>query len=122
MDHPHIAKVLDAGTTEIGRPYFVMELVKGIPITKYCDNNNLSTRERLELFIQVCGAIQHAHQKSVRIITPGLKEIMSLSSHWLQDGCQKPHWCGDMDMNQDSVVNLIDFALLHNCCIEILDD
>ena len=65
MEHPHIAKILDAGTTETGRPYFVMELVKGIPITKYCDNNNLSTRERLELFIQVCGAIQHAHQKGI---------------------------------------------------------
>lgn len=65
MDHPNIAKVLDAGSTEMGRPYFVMDLVKGIPITKYCDENNLSTMERLKLFIQVCGAIQHAHQKGV---------------------------------------------------------
>ena len=63
MDHPNIAKVLDAGATEAGRPYFVMELVRGIKITDYCDQNNLSTRERLELFIQVCQAIQHAHQK-----------------------------------------------------------
>src|SRR5262245_10287828 len=60
MDHPHIAKVLDAGTTEGGRPYFVMELVKGVPITTYCDEHQLTPRERLELFIPVCQAIQHA--------------------------------------------------------------
>ena len=65
MDHPNIAKVLDAGATDTGRPYFVMELVRGIKITDYCDQNNLSTRERLDLFIQVCQAIQHAHQKGV---------------------------------------------------------
>ncbi len=65
MDHPNIAKVLDVGATDAGRPYFVMELVRGIKITDYCDQNNLSTRERLDLFIQVCQAIQHAHQKGV---------------------------------------------------------
>ncbi len=65
MDHPNIAKVLDAGTTEVGRPFFVMELVRGIRITDYCDQNNLSTRERLDLFIKVCQAIQHAHQKGI---------------------------------------------------------
>jgi serine/threonine protein kinase/tetratricopeptide (TPR) repeat protein len=65
MDHTHIAKVLDAGTTESGRPYFVMELVKGVPITKYCDELHLPIRERLELFVPVCQAIQHAHQKGV---------------------------------------------------------
>jgi eukaryotic-like serine/threonine-protein kinase len=65
MDHPNIAKVLDAGATEAGRPYFVMELVRGIKITEYCDQNNLSTRGRLDLFIQVCHAIQHAHQKGI---------------------------------------------------------
>ena len=65
MDHPNIAKVLDAGATETGRPYFVMELVRGIRITDYCDQNNLSTEQRLELFIQVCHAIQHAHQKGI---------------------------------------------------------
>jgi eukaryotic-like serine/threonine-protein kinase len=65
MDHPNIAKVLDAGATATGRPYFVMELVRGIRITDYCDQNNLSTKERLGLFIQVCHAIQHAHQKGV---------------------------------------------------------
>jgi serine/threonine protein kinase len=65
MDHPNIAKVFDAGATETGRPYFVMELVRGVPITEYCDKNNLSTRQRLELFIPICKAIQHAHQKGV---------------------------------------------------------
>jgi WD40 repeat protein/serine/threonine protein kinase len=65
MDHPNIAKVLDAGATETGRPYFVMELVRGIKITDYCDQNNLSTRQRLDLFIPVCQAIQHAHQKGI---------------------------------------------------------
>jgi serine/threonine protein kinase/tetratricopeptide (TPR) repeat protein len=65
MDHPNIAKVLDAGSTATGRPYFVMELVEGIPITDYCDQNHLSPRQRLELFIPVCQAIQHAHQKGV---------------------------------------------------------
>ena len=65
MEHPNIAKVLDAGATETGRPYFVMELVKGIPITEYCDKNNLDTRQRLKLFIDVCRAVQHAHQKGV---------------------------------------------------------
>jgi serine/threonine protein kinase len=65
MDHPNIAKVLDAGATDTGRPYFVMELVRGIKITDYCDQNDLSTKERLDLFIQVCRAIQHAHQKGI---------------------------------------------------------
>jgi tetratricopeptide (TPR) repeat protein len=65
MDHPNIAKVLDAGATDSGRPFFVMELVKGVPITRFCDERQLSTRQRLELFIPVCQAIQHAHQKGV---------------------------------------------------------
>ena len=65
MDHPNIAKVLDAGATETGRPFFVMELVRGVPITEYCDQNNLSTQQRLDLFIPVCKAIQHAHQKGI---------------------------------------------------------
>jgi WD40 repeat protein/serine/threonine protein kinase len=65
MDHPGIAKVLEAGATESGRPYFVMELVKGIPITRYCDEHKLKTAARLGLFIQVCQAIQHAHQKGI---------------------------------------------------------
>jgi WD40 repeat protein/serine/threonine protein kinase/tetratricopeptide (TPR) repeat protein len=65
MDHTNIAKVLDAGTTREGRPYFVMELVKGVPITKYCDELHLTLRERLELFIPVCQAIEHAHQKGI---------------------------------------------------------
>jgi serine/threonine protein kinase/tetratricopeptide (TPR) repeat protein len=65
MDHPNIAKVLDAGATTSGRPYFVMELVKGVPVTKFCDDNRLALTERLDLFVSVCQAIQHAHQKGV---------------------------------------------------------
>jgi serine/threonine protein kinase len=65
MDHPNIAKVLDAGTTDSGRPYFVMELVKGIPIVDYCDQQQLTARERLELFLSVCQAVQHAHSKGI---------------------------------------------------------
>ena len=65
MDHPNIARVLDAGATDAGRPYFVMELVRGIRITDYCDQHNLTTEDRLELFTQVCHAIQHAHQKGI---------------------------------------------------------
>jgi serine/threonine protein kinase len=65
MDHVNIARVLDAGATQTGRPYFVMELVHGVPITKYCDDNHLTPRERLELFVPVCLAIQHAHQKGI---------------------------------------------------------
>jgi serine/threonine protein kinase len=65
MDHPNIARVFDAGTTESGRPYFVMELVNGVPITQYCDDNNSTTGQRLELFTLVCHAIQHAHQKGI---------------------------------------------------------
>jgi eukaryotic-like serine/threonine-protein kinase len=65
MDHSNIAKVLDAGFTDMGRPYFVMELVRGIKITDYCDENKLSAEERLKLFFHVCQAIQHAHQKGI---------------------------------------------------------
>src|SRR5690349_3659323 len=65
MDHPNIAKVLDAGATETGRPFFVMELVRGIKITEYCDQNRLSAEERLKLFVQLCHALQHAHQKGI---------------------------------------------------------
>ena len=65
MDHPNIAKVLDGGLTDSGRPYFVMEYVKGVPITEYCDATRLSVEERLNLFVQVCSALQHAHQKGI---------------------------------------------------------
>jgi serine/threonine protein kinase/tetratricopeptide (TPR) repeat protein len=65
MDHPNIARVLDAGSTDLGRPFFVMELVKGVPILDYCDTEKLDTRARLELFMRVCHAIQHAHQKGI---------------------------------------------------------
>ena len=65
MDHPNIARVLDGGMTEQGRPYFAMEYVKGVPLTEYCDEARLSVRERLELFIPICQAVQHAHQKGI---------------------------------------------------------
>ncbi|MEM6749132.1 MAG: serine/threonine-protein kinase [Planctomycetota bacterium] len=73
MDHPHIAKVFDAGSTETGRPYFVMEYIRGVPVLEYCDTEKLSPVERLKLFIPVCQAIQHAHQKGIihRDIKPG---------------------------------------------------
>ena len=65
MDHPNIARALDAGTTQDGLPYFVMELVAGVPITEYCDTQRLDTRRRLDLFVAVCKGVQHAHQKGV---------------------------------------------------------
>jgi RIO-like serine/threonine protein kinase len=65
MDHPNIAKVLDGGTTESGRPFFVMEYVKGVPFTTYCDDARLSILQRLDLFVSVCQAVQHAHQKGI---------------------------------------------------------
>src|SRR4029453_6399891 len=65
MDHPNIAQVLDAGATDSGRPYFVMELVRGIPLTEFCDKNQFTVDERLKLFVTICSAVQHAHQKGV---------------------------------------------------------
>ena len=65
MDHPNVAKVFDAGTTDAGRPYFVMELIRGVPITQYCDDSKLTTRQRVELLVPVCQAVQHAHQKGI---------------------------------------------------------
>src|SRR5262245_36740895 len=65
MDHPNIARVFDGGAPSSGRPYFVMELVKGVPITDFCDQHHLTPRQRLELFVAVCGAVQHAHQKGI---------------------------------------------------------
>jgi eukaryotic-like serine/threonine-protein kinase len=86
MDHPHIAKVFDAGTTESGRPYFVMELIRGVPLTDYCDECHRTTRERLELFLSVCQAVQHAHQKGV--IHRDLKPTNVLVT--MQDGQPAP--------------------------------
>ena len=65
MNHPNVANVLDAGETESGRPYFVMDLVHGVPITEFCDQQKLPTVERLRLFVDICRAIQHAHQKGI---------------------------------------------------------
>src|SRR5438132_6533545 len=65
MDHPNMARVLDAGTTASGRPYFVMELVRGVDIIQFCDQNRLTPRQRLELFVHICQAVQHAHQKGI---------------------------------------------------------
>ena len=83
MDHHNIARVLDAGTTDSDRPYFVMELVKGVPITEYCDSNRLTPRERLELFIPVCRALQHAHQKGIihRDIKPNNVLVTQYDGH-----------------------------------------
>jgi serine/threonine protein kinase/Tfp pilus assembly protein PilF len=104
MDHPNIAKVLDAGATDQGRPFFVMELVHGIKITDYCDQNSLSTEERLDLFIQGCHAVQHAHQKG--IIHRDIKPSNILVT--LQDG--KP------------VAKVIDFGIAKATAGQVLTD
>ena len=89
MDHPHIARVLDAGATESGRPYFVMELVKGLPITRYCDERRLTPKQRLELFMPVCQAVQHVrHQKG--IIHRDIKPSNILVAQY--DGRPVPKW------------------------------
>src|SRR5712691_3747022 len=83
MDHPAIAKVFDAGATPQGRPYFVMEYVRGEPITTYCNRQRLSTRERLNLFLQVCDGVQHAHQKGIihRDLKPSNILVTLLDGH-----------------------------------------
>ena len=83
MDHPSIAKVFDAGTTDAGRPYFVMELVHGVPVTQYCDEARLNPRERLVLFIVICQAVQHAHQKGIihRDLKPSNVLVTMLDGH-----------------------------------------
>jgi serine/threonine protein kinase/WD40 repeat protein len=83
MDHPNIAKVLEAGATELGRPYFVMEIVSGVPITEYCERQNLTRREKLQLFTVVCSAVQHAHQKGIihRDLKPSNILVSGQNSH-----------------------------------------
>lgn len=80
MSHPSIAHIIDAGATDSGRPYFVMEYVPGVPLTRYCDQHRLSIEKRLELFLQICDAVQHAHQKGVihRDLKPGNLLVMEL--------------------------------------------
>ncbi len=95
MDHPNIAKVLDAGATETGRPYFVMELVRGLSITSFCDRHALSTRARLELFIKVCHAVQHAHQKGI------IHRDLKASNILVQEG----------DPGEPRVPKVIDFGI-----------
>ena len=107
MDHPNIARVLDAGATDSGRPYFVMELVDGTPITDYCDANSLSTPERLGLFIQVCNAVQHAHTKGV--IHRDLKPTNVLVA--LADGAPVPKVI-DFGIAKATQVRLTDKTLL----------
>jgi serine/threonine protein kinase len=107
MDHPNIAKVLDAGETASGRPYFVMELVDGVPITDYCKRNNLTPRQRLGLFLQVCQAIQHAHQKGIihRDIKPTNVLVTPPWSPPSQEGDRKlspPSQGGDSELSTAS--------------------
>jgi serine/threonine protein kinase len=104
MDHPHIAKVHDAGTTDAGRPYFVMELVEGIPITDYCTEHSLVLRSRLELFVDVCTAVQHAHQKG--IIHRDLKPSNILATH--HDG--------------EAAVKVIDFGIAKAIGMELTEN
>jgi WD40 repeat protein/serine/threonine protein kinase len=110
MDHPHIARVLDAGATEGGRPYFVMELVKGVPLTLYCDQRRLTPRERLRLFVPVCQAVQHAHQKGV--IHRDLKPSNVLIS--LSDGKPAPKVI-DFGVAKATGARLTDKTLLTEC-------
>src|SRR5262249_23761429 len=103
MDHPHIARVLEGGATASGRPYFVMELVRGLAMTEYCDQNRLPVRARLELFVAVCRAVQHAHQKG--IIHRDLKPSNVLVT--LQDGA--------------ALVKVIDFGIAKALGQELTD-
>lgn len=101
MDHPNIAKVLDAGSTDTGRPYFVMEYIKGVPILQYCDTEKLDTKQRLDLFAMVCHAIQHAHQKG--IIHRDIKPSNVLVT--MHDGVPVP--------------KVIDFGIAKATCVEL---
>ncbi len=103
MDHPNIVKIFDGGTSGSGRPYFVMELVKGVPIIDFCDQNRLTPRERLKLFLQLCQAVQHAHQKG--IIHRDLKPSDVLVT--VHDPASPPH----SKAGHGAVVKLIDFGV-----------
>ena len=114
MDHPNIAKILDAGTTESGRPYFVMDYVRGIPVTEYCDQNELTTSKRLAIFIDICQGVQHAHQKGIihRDLKPGnvlvyLALAQYRSNQW-QDAAHSIQQA--MDLRQDG--DAFDWLLL----------
>src|SRR5258708_6174947 len=111
MDHPNIAKVLDGGSTEQGRPFFIMELVRGIKITDYCDQANLPTKDRLDLFIQVCHAIQHAHQKG--IIHRDIKPSNILLT--LNDGVPEPKVIdfGIAKATEGPLTDATDYTQLH---------
>ncbi len=113
MDHPNIAKVLDAGTTDSGRPYFVMELVNGIPVTEFCDRHHLTARERLELFIPICQAVQHAHQRNIALPASPDKpfpiaetEGLGFLAGYIMGWRQKDH--GDMVFHNSGTRLLID--------------
>jgi tetratricopeptide (TPR) repeat protein len=109
MDHPHIAQVHDGGETASGRPYFVMELVKGVPITEYCDQNQVPIRQRLELFLSVCAAVQHAHQKGIihRDLKPS--NVLVTSHDGTPSPYPLPHAGGEGRVR--GVVKVIDFGV-----------
>ena len=113
LDHPNVARVFDAGATEDGRPYFVMEHVAGVPITEYCDTHRLSTTERLELFMQVCHAVQHAHQKGIihRDIKPSNVLVRVGTEAPRHEGTKGRGGAGVSPAVAGAVVKVIDFGV-----------
>ena len=123
MDHPNIARVLDAGATKSGRPYFVMELVRGMSITKYCDQAKLSTNERLALFIEVCGAVQHAHQKGIihRDIKPANVLLDNYSNAYLADfGIANGRFMTILSLKYWGVKNIKKKVSVHGACVNTI--